>query len=134
MERLGRIVALLAVLALVGSVAALTVPERLDGPEPTPAPNDRCGYFYTAIETVGNDPTDVQTATRFENLPADRRAAFEMRLASDGGAVQINNSFWRSLYAYQPDVHYVLYNNSIYRADVSLNGCAVWEALANRSA
>lgn len=133
MVRLGRLLALLAILLLVVPISAVTLPDRLAGTEPRPSPNERCDYFYTAIDTGPIDAEDRETATPYSQLDDVRQAAFDRRLAQESGAVRINNSVWRQLYNYSETVHYISYDGRLYRSDTSLEGCRLWEALANES-
>lgn len=133
MVRFGRAFALVVVLLLVGATAALTLPDRLDGPGERPSPNERCTYFYTAIDTGPLEPDDRETATPYDELDAVRQTAFDLRLERGTGAIQVERPLWRQLYSYEETVHFIAYEGRLYRSDTTFEGCRLWEALANES-
>jgi hypothetical protein len=133
MVRLGRALALVVVLLLVGTTAALTLPDRLDGPVERPSPNDRCTYFYTAIDTGAVEADDRETATPYAELDPVRQTAFDLRLERGTGAIQVERPLWLQLYSYNETVHFLVYEGRLYRSDTTFEGCRLWEALANES-
>jgi len=130
MHRLGRIVTLGILLALVvwGSTTAL--PGLVDASEDDAFRAD-CEYTYLVFEV--EEPTDGERASAitYENLSADRQAAFDAYLDTGDGAAELDAAIWNRLYERPEPVHYVVFDGTLYRAKLILQQCSSWERYGN---
>jgi hypothetical protein len=129
MQRLGRIGALVIVLGLVlwGSTGAL--PGLVDATDDEI--REECQYTYLVFEVQNATDDEQASAVAYENLSADRRAAFDTYLDTEDGQTVLDRVRWNELNEQPEPIHYVAHEGALYRAQPVLQQCSSWERYGN---
>jgi hypothetical protein len=132
MRRVVRVGALLVLLAGLVAVGSVVVPAHWDYTTGEAGPTSDCTFYFQVGDSGPVFPEDYRTATPYNATDQLRRQLFDRWHNRNGTArlIEIDRREWRPLYEGVDSTQYVVYEDRLYRTDVSFDGCSLWQALS----
>lgn len=132
MGRVLRVATLFVLLAGLIAVGSVVVPAHWDYTDAEAGPTSDCTFYFQVSDSGPVFPEDYRTATPYNTTDPLRRTLFDRWRAQNGTSrlLEIGRTEWRSLYQGTESTQFVVYEDRLYRTDVSFDGCSLWQALS----